>query len=239
MLYIAPVRDRPAVSSHAHQCGGVGRSAGEPRTHLLSQLQPALAPRKLASPALHLSPSPTIDNHRRTQTLTRTRFSTQTPTYPLRRAKSHRSPPDMSATKGPAPQKYDGSSLRVAIVHARWNETIIDPLVQGAKEKLLECGVKEANIVTQTVPGSWELPTAVQRYAPASRLHPSPACITPHSNAAPPPTDSSRRRRSRARAAGAPSRRATSSGPRRRTSRPSRPRRRPTGPSTPSSPWAC
>lgn len=76
----------------------------------------------------------------------------------------------MSATKGPAPQKYDGSSLRVAIVHARWNRTIIDPLVQGAKDKLLECGVKEANIVTQTVPGSWELPTAVQRYAPAARL---------------------------------------------------------------------
>lgn len=76
----------------------------------------------------------------------------------------------MSATKGPAPQKYDGSSLRVAIVHARWNETIINPLVQGAKEKLLECGVKEANIVTQTVPGSWELPTAVQRLFAASQI---------------------------------------------------------------------
>lgn len=86
----------------------------------------------------------------------------------------------MSATKGPAPQKYDGSSLRVAIVHARWNRTIIDPLVQGAKDKLLECGVKEANIVTQTVPGSWELPTAVQRYAPAARLHlPPPRGLLP------------------------------------------------------------
>lgn len=70
----------------------------------------------------------------------------------------------MSTTKGPAPQKYDGSSLRVAIVHARWNQSIIDPLVQGAKAKLLECGVKETNIVAQTVPGSFELPMAVQRY---------------------------------------------------------------------------
>ena len=74
----------------------------------------------------------------------------------------------MSTTKGPAPQKYDGSSLRVAIVHARWNTTIIDPLVQGAKDKLLECGVKEANIVVQTVPGSFELPHAVQRYGSPS-----------------------------------------------------------------------
>lgn len=69
----------------------------------------------------------------------------------------------MSATKGPAPQKYDGSPLRVAIVHARWNESIIGPLVQGAREKLLECGVAEGNIVVQTVPGSFELPAAVQR----------------------------------------------------------------------------
>ncbi|CAI4217100.1 unnamed protein product [Parascedosporium putredinis] len=68
----------------------------------------------------------------------------------------------MAAIKGPAPQTYDGTNLRVAIVHARWNLSIINPLVDGAKEKLLECGVKETNIVVDTVPGSWELPTAVQ-----------------------------------------------------------------------------
>lgn len=67
-------------------------------------------------------------------------------------------------TKGPAPQLHDGSNLRIGIVHARWNDTIIDPLLAGAKAKLEECGVKESNIVVQTVPGSWELPIAVQRY---------------------------------------------------------------------------
>lgn len=40
---------------------------------------------------------------------------------------------------------------------------IIDPLLEGTKKKLLEAGVKESNIVVQTVPGSWELPIAVQR----------------------------------------------------------------------------
>ena len=65
--------------------------------------------------------------------------------------------------KGPSPQHNDGSGLRVAIVHARWNSTVIEPLVQGAKEELLSCGVKEANIVVQSCPGSWELPFAVQR----------------------------------------------------------------------------
>ncbi|PKS11836.1 hypothetical protein jhhlp_001130 [Lomentospora prolificans] len=79
----------------------------------------------------------------------------------------------MSTVKGPAPQTYDGTTLRVAIVHARWNMSIIGPLVKGAKDKLLECGVKESNIVTETVPGSWELPTAVQRMFAASQIQSS------------------------------------------------------------------
>lgn len=71
--------------------------------------------------------------------------------------------------KGPAPQLHDGSNLRVGIVHARWNDSIIDPLLAGAKAKLQECGVKESNIVVQTVPGAWELPIAVQRYVSLER----------------------------------------------------------------------
>jgi Riboflavin synthase beta-chain len=65
--------------------------------------------------------------------------------------------------KGPAPQKHDGSSLRIGIVHARWNDDIIKALLDGTKAKLRECGVHESNIVIQSVPGSWELPIAVQR----------------------------------------------------------------------------
>ncbi|KAF4992755.1 hypothetical protein FGRMN_6965 [Fusarium graminum] len=72
--------------------------------------------------------------------------------------------------KGPSPQHHDGSGLRIGIVHARWNSTIIDPLVTGAKEKLLAAGVKESNIVIQSCPGSWELPIAVQRLYSASQI---------------------------------------------------------------------
>ncbi|GJN73067.1 hypothetical protein PLIIFM63780_007132 [Purpureocillium lilacinum] len=79
----------------------------------------------------------------------------------------------MSSLKGPTPQQHDGSGLRVAIVHARWNSTIIDPLVAGAKAKLLECGVKESNVVVQSCPGSWELPFAVQRLFSASQIQSS------------------------------------------------------------------
>ena len=58
----------------------------------------------------------------------------------------------------------DGSPLRIAIVHARWNKPIIDALVQGAVSKLKAVGVRESNIVIQSVPGSYELPMAVSKY---------------------------------------------------------------------------
>ncbi|KAK1781362.1 6,7-dimethyl-8-ribityllumazine synthase [Copromyces sp. CBS 386.78] len=79
----------------------------------------------------------------------------------------------MVHTKGPAPQHHDGSGLRIGIIHARWNDTIIEPLLAGTKAKLLECGVKESNIVVQSVPGSWELPIAVQRLYSASQVQSS------------------------------------------------------------------
>ena len=71
----------------------------------------------------------------------------------------------MSGIKGLAPSEteFDGSSLRIGIVHARWNKTVIDALVSGAVAKLKERGVKEHNIVTQSVPGSFELPLAASK----------------------------------------------------------------------------
>ena len=59
---------------------------------------------------------------------------------------------------------FDGSSLRIAIVHSRWNKLIIDPLIAGAVSKITEYKVKKENIIIQSVPGSFELPLACQRY---------------------------------------------------------------------------
>ncbi|KAK5123931.1 hypothetical protein LTR85_002128 [Meristemomyces frigidus] len=64
---------------------------------------------------------------------------------------------------------YDGTNLRVGIVHARWNTKIIDALLQGTRKSLKAAGVKDENIVIQTVPGSYELPYAVQRMFTASQ----------------------------------------------------------------------
>ncbi|KAJ5083837.1 hypothetical protein N7456_013264 [Penicillium angulare] len=80
----------------------------------------------------------------------------------------------MSPIKGPGEaQTHDGSGLRVAIIHARWNATIIDQLVAGAKKSLLAGGVTEENITVETVPGSYELPFGVQRLYAASQVQAS------------------------------------------------------------------
>jgi 6,7-dimethyl-8-ribityllumazine synthase len=63
----------------------------------------------------------------------------------------------------PTSTKHDGSQLRVGIVHARWNLSIIQALLDGALTKLHELGVKEENIVVQAVPGSFELPLACSK----------------------------------------------------------------------------
>ncbi|KAG4436895.1 hypothetical protein IFR05_007621 [Cadophora sp. M221] len=77
----------------------------------------------------------------------------------------------MASLKGPGEaQQHDGSGLRIGIVHARWNTTIIEPLLAGTKTKLLASGVKESNIVVQSVPGSWELPIACSKLFSASQI---------------------------------------------------------------------
>lgn len=49
---------------------------------------------------------------------------------------------------------------------------IIGPLVDGAKRSLLAAGVAENNITVHTVPGSYELPFAVQKYAHCHQASP-------------------------------------------------------------------
>ncbi|KAM9921426.1 hypothetical protein OXX59_006515 [Metschnikowia pulcherrima] len=59
---------------------------------------------------------------------------------------------------GQIDQQYDGSKLRIGILHARWNDSIISNLVKGCMERLKSFGVLEENIVVESVPGSFELP---------------------------------------------------------------------------------
>ncbi len=53
-----------------------------------------------------------------------------------------------------------GAERRFAIVVSRFNETITDRLLSGARSGLAEHGVTEADVDVILVPGAWELPIA-------------------------------------------------------------------------------
>ncbi len=64
----------------------------------------------------------------------------------------------------------DGRGLRVAVVVARFNEGITGRLLEGALRALREHGVAEEHIEVVWVPGSFELPLALEGIARTRRF---------------------------------------------------------------------
>lgn len=64
---------------------------------------------------------------------------------------------DFSHTTIPA-----GDSYKIAIVVAEWNAKITGALYQGAFDTLVKHGVREENILSYPVAGSFELPSAAE-----------------------------------------------------------------------------
>lgn len=56
----------------------------------------------------------------------------------------------------------NGADFKVGIVVSEWNDTITLNLLKGAKEALIDNGVKEENILVRFVPGAFELPLGAQ-----------------------------------------------------------------------------
>ncbi len=56
----------------------------------------------------------------------------------------------------------NGSAYKIAIVVAEWNAKITGALYEGALQTLLKHGVKEENIISTAVPGSFELTAAAE-----------------------------------------------------------------------------
>ncbi len=70
----------------------------------------------------------------------------------------------------PEPSNIDGSDFRIAIVAARYNQIYVDGLLFGVQAALAEAGVSEEKIIVERVPGSNELPIAVQIVACKGRF---------------------------------------------------------------------
>ena len=79
-----------------------------------------------------------------------------------------------------------GAGLRVAIVASRFNELVVERLVQGAIEGLRRVGVDEADVTLLRTPGAFEIPQ-VARLAATGGLYDAVICLgavikggTPH-----------------------------------------------------------
>ncbi|HZF83798.1 MAG TPA: 6,7-dimethyl-8-ribityllumazine synthase [Burkholderiaceae bacterium] len=70
----------------------------------------------------------------------------------------------LNANKGAA-GPLDGSSLRIGIVQARFNEDITNTLASACLAELRKLGVKGDRIDHQLVPGALEVPLALQAMA--------------------------------------------------------------------------
>lgn len=60
---------------------------------------------------------------------------------------------------------FEAEGTRFAVVATRWNDAIVERLVDGALEVLRDCGVAEADITLVRVPGAFELPVVCDRLA--------------------------------------------------------------------------
>jgi 6,7-dimethyl-8-ribityllumazine synthase len=71
------------------------------------------------------------------------------------------------------PQTYEGkldaSGLKFAIVVSRFNALITERMVEGAKDVLLRHNASESDICIIRVPGSFEIPFAVQKAAKSGK----------------------------------------------------------------------
>ena len=76
----------------------------------------------------------------------------------------------MNILKGISSTPLDGSTLKIAVITARWNELICSKLEEGAIEALRRAGVDASNIETFKVPGAFELPLGARAAADTGRF---------------------------------------------------------------------
>lgn len=65
--------------------------------------------------------------------------------------------------------KTNNSALRVGIVCSRFNEFIVQALLDGAHRGLAKCGVDIKNVDVAWVPGAYEIPVAARAMALSGR----------------------------------------------------------------------
>ena len=66
--------------------------------------------------------------------------------------------------------EFRGDGRRFGIVASRFNDTLVEPLLEGAVECLARHGVASADVEVVRVPGAWEIPAALGWLAQSGRF---------------------------------------------------------------------
>ena len=64
----------------------------------------------------------------------------------------------------------DAPGVRVGLVAARFNGSIVERLLEGARRFLVEHGVREEDLLIVRVPGAWEIPAALDALVATGRV---------------------------------------------------------------------
>ena len=65
--------------------------------------------------------------------------------------------------------ELNGRGLRVGIVASRFNDLIVDKLIDGAVATLLQHGVESGDVLVARVPGAFEIPIVLDKMAASRR----------------------------------------------------------------------
>jgi len=65
--------------------------------------------------------------------------------------------------------RLSAAGRRFAVVASRFNDAVVDRLVDGAVDCLLRHGAAEGDVTIVRVPGAWELPLALEKLAKTGR----------------------------------------------------------------------
>lgn len=66
---------------------------------------------------------------------------------------------------------FDGTGLHIAVVRARFNESVGSELLAACLVRLQELGVAERDVTVLSVPGALEMPLALHKLATSNRYH--------------------------------------------------------------------
>ncbi len=64
----------------------------------------------------------------------------------------------------------DGVGMLIGVVASRFNEPVVEALLEGCTNELLELGVRAEDITVVSVPGALEIPMALQKLAQTDRF---------------------------------------------------------------------